>query len=132
MASFCLWQFGSSRTPKVFHFQSFQHRCKFFSFLFLDTLLLDLPSHSEGENLVNFIQCHCPLNIKAKHFSLKQRVCKYIHISEFYPQIIREKTMFNILPSNNNSVYTRLYFDLDKTHHCSQISIKAAMNYWGP
>ena len=44
-----------------------------------DTLLLDLPSESEGENLVNFIQCHCPLNIKAKlpaagNFSLKQRV----------------------------------------------------------
>jgi hypothetical protein len=45
----------------------------------ISTLLLDLPSESEGENLVHFIQCHCPLNIKAKlpkagNFSLKQRV----------------------------------------------------------
>ena len=46
---------------------------------FCYTLLLDLPSESEGENLVHFIQCRYPLNIKAKlpaagNFSLKQRV----------------------------------------------------------
>ena len=40
------------------------------------TLLLDLPSESKGKNLVYFIQCHCPLNKKAKlptagNFSLK-------------------------------------------------------------
>ena len=45
----------------------------------LHTQLLDLPSESEGENLVHFIHCHCSLNIKAKlpaagNFSLKQRV----------------------------------------------------------
>ena len=44
--------------------------------------MLDLPSKSEEENLVHFIQCHCPLNIKAKlpaagNFSLKQRVSNY-------------------------------------------------------
>ena len=31
------------------------------------TLLLKLPSESEGENLVRFIQCHCPLNIKLNY-----------------------------------------------------------------
>ena len=45
------------------------------------TLLLDLPSESEGKTLVHFIQWHCPLNIKGKlpaagNFSLKQRVSK--------------------------------------------------------
>ena len=42
-------------------------------------LLLDLPSKCKEENLVHFIQCHCPLNINAKlpaagNFSLKQMV----------------------------------------------------------
>ena len=71
-------------------------------------LLLDLPSKCKGKNLVHFIQCHCPLIINAKlpaagNFSLKQMVSMYIQISEFYPQSLREKTIFNILPSNNNS-----------------------------
>ena len=49
------------------------------SFILLPALLLDLPSESEGKNLVHFIQCHCPLNMKAKlptagNFSLKQSV----------------------------------------------------------
>ena len=42
------------------------------------TLLLVLPSESVGENLVPFIECHCPVNLKAKlsaagNFSMKQR-----------------------------------------------------------
>ena len=64
-----------------------------------DTLLLDMPSESEGENILHFKHCHCPLNIKAKllaagNFSLKQSVSsKFIHSSEFYPQSLREKTI---------------------------------------
>ena len=44
-------------------------------------LFLELLSESEGENIVHFIQCHCPLHMKLKaklftggNFSLKQRV----------------------------------------------------------
>ena len=73
----------------------YQHKC------FLEahciTLLLDLPSESEEENLVNFIQCHCPLNIKAKlpaAGNCSETEGKNIDTSEFYPQSLREKTMF--------------------------------------
>ena len=46
---------------------------------YIHTLLLDLPSEFMGENLAHFIQCHCPLNIKAKlpaagNFLLKERL----------------------------------------------------------
>ena len=65
-------------------------------------LLLDLPSESVGENLAVFHLMSLPSEYKAKlpaagNFSLKQRVETS---SEFFPQILREKT----LPSNNNSM----------------------------
>ena len=44
-----------------------------------EALLLDLPSESEGKDLVHIIYCYYPLNIKAKllatgNFSLKQKL----------------------------------------------------------
>ena len=74
-----------------------------FAKLNTEAALLDLPSKCKGENLVYFIQCHCPLNINAKlpaagNFSLKQMVSMYIQISEFYPQILREKQYSTFCP----------------------------------
>ena len=70
-------------------------------------LLLDLPSESERENLVDFIYYHCPLNIKAKllaadDFSLKQKASTSTLVN--LPSKSEAKNNACRMPSNNNSV----------------------------